>query len=75
MTAARASDGLQPQVRDDDDAACTALNASLVQQVEREARHATALPRWFWTAAVAVLGATLLVSHLVPLGWATGVSP
>lgn len=49
----------------------TAYNADIVARVEAEADAATRLPWWWPEAAVVVFVATLLISVLWPLGWAS----
>jgi hypothetical protein len=44
----------------------TAGNAELVARVNAEADAATALPWWFWEAAIVVFFVTLLISVLWP---------
>lgn len=45
-------------------------SADLVRRVEREAREATALPWWFWEAAVVLLVLLLAWSAAQPYGLA-----
>jgi len=48
----------------------SAANAELVDRVNAEADAATALPWWFWEAAIVVFFVTLLISALWPWGFA-----
>lgn len=48
-----------------------AYSAEVVARVEAEAAEAIALPWWFWEAAAVVFVATIAISAVFPLGFAT----